>query len=202
VTRARTSAKARRAAPLSHEQRPREEPRGRAYPRPGKLILSAGALATAIASILALTGNVRSFFANAFFASAPEGKVKVMKIQDVVPMTFGDYIVEEHGKTRGLPSAQLHQRGQLVTYKVDTEGFAKNARLPVWLIVQDESSGRLTTIPENDIKVIHGTDCVCTDFAPTPHRGARYRIGVKIFPPGGTNASSAGADWIEAVGGA
>jgi hypothetical protein len=159
---AQPQATANRAPQRSRPRARKKEPREKSYlVSPTKVILSAGALASAIGSILALTGTVGSFFAD-----GPEGRVKVLNIQTVLAQTFGRYVIGEAGRASaasGFPAAQRRLHGQLITYTIETENFKKNARLPVRLLVREESSGRITPIPADPIRVIHGTDCGCSD---------------------------------------
>jgi hypothetical protein len=195
---AQPQATADRAPQRSRRRARKREPREKSYSvSPTKVILSAGALASAIGSILALTGTVGSFFAD-----GPEGKVRLLKIQNVLPQTFGQYVTEEGGRASAFPAAQRGLHGQLITYTVETENFKKNARLPVRLLVREESSGRITPIQADPIRARHGTDCGCSDWVPTPNPRARYRIGIKIFPPNGTEGSPLRQAWTGVVRGA
>jgi hypothetical protein len=146
---------------------------------PTRILLSLGGLAGAITAMLTLTGTVQSWF-----AAPPEGRVSELAIQRVTPLSFGEWRRHERAGTKDVPPNQLRLPGQMVTYNVDTVGYAKNTTLPVRLSLYDETTGRSTYVEGNEIRVVHGADCGCADWLETPHKGHRYAISIEIYPPG------------------
>ena len=152
--------------------------------RPLKLLLTAGALAGAIASIIGLTGTVQSYF-----NGPAEGSVRVLTIKSVNTLNYGEWRTHEHGGTKGVPAKQLGLPGWLISFDVNTSGFAKNTTLPVQLIRHDVSTHRSTNITGDPISVLNGADCGCTDWVLIPHVGHKYYVEIAIFPPGPINGS-------------
>jgi hypothetical protein len=66
--------------------------------RPPKLLLTAGALASALASIVGLTGTVQSYFND-----PAEGSVSLMTIKGVNTLTYGEWRSHEHGPNIRAP---------------------------------------------------------------------------------------------------
>jgi hypothetical protein len=151
---------------------------------PRQLILGAGALAGAISAILALTGTVQGWF-----RGAPEGSVSTLAIMGVQPLTYGEWRRHERAGNAGVPSKTRNLPGQMVTYNVDTAGYAKNTLLAVRLIRYDQSTGRSSPIEGNPIRVVNGPDCGCADWVRTPRRGHRYALEIEIYPPGPISGS-------------
>jgi hypothetical protein len=184
LTDAKRRSRVRPAPPRKRERTREDESTPKWYAHPRNAILSAGAVAGAVASILALTGSVR-----AMFAGGPEGKVKVLEIQDVTPLTYGGWVVHERGNRKDVPPEQVSLPGQLIAYRVVTEGFEKNSELPVRLILHNLSSGAFTAKDGDPIKVHEGTDCGCSDWLLIPRRGHRYKVEIQIYRPGGMDGS-------------
>jgi hypothetical protein len=178
VSRARSRARGRRVSRQAPSGAGEPEPR-RFRLSPTKLILSAGALAGALGSILALGGTVQGFLED-----PAEGSVEILKIQSVRPLTYGQWRIHEGGSTNGLPPQQRGLKGKLILYRVETAGFSKNTRLPVRYIVHDVTAQRTKVYTGDAIRVVAGNDCGCDDWVPTPRAQARYFVEIQIFPPG------------------
>ena len=146
---------------------------------PAKVLLSAGALAGAIGSILALTGTIESWF-----RSAPVGTVSMLSIQSSMPLTYGQWRTHGHAGTQGVPPGELKLPGRLVTYNVDTSGFRMNSRLPVRLIVYDQTAQTSSMVLADPIRVAFGNDCGCADWVRIPNAAHRYSIEIAVYPPG------------------
>ena len=126
-----------------------------------RLVLSAGALAGAVGAILAVTGTVGSWF------RTTEGHVSNIAIQSVEPLTYGEWRDHERAGRAGVSAADLRAPGRLITFNADTSGFGAHTRLPVRLIVHDESTSSSRTIDGDAIVIADDLDCGCADWVPT-----------------------------------
>jgi hypothetical protein len=145
----------------------------------GKLLLAAGALAGAIGSIIALSSTVA-----AWFNSGPEGTVKSLRIQNIRPLTYGEWRDHENASTRGVPAGQLSILGKLITFDIETSGYDENDELPVRIIVHDIARHHSHSVPTDPARVKAGKDCGCFDWVAIPPGRSRYYLEVAVFPPG------------------
>jgi hypothetical protein len=158
-----------------------DEPSGRRRIRlsPKQAVLTAGAIAGALASVIGLGTTVGSWF-----ESDPEGIVKSLKLQSVRPLTYGEWRSHEGVSNAGVPEDQLRQPGKLITYDIETRGYKENAELQVRIILHDATSSRSDTTRADPIKVKAGEDCGCFDWVAIPRTRHRYYLEVAVFPPG------------------
>jgi hypothetical protein len=159
---------------------PQPPPERRKRISPDKGVLAVGAIAGALLAIITLGDTVVSWF-----KSDPAGSVERMQLQAAMPLTYGEWRQREGVPNRGVPPDQLRVPGRLITYEVDTEGFAEGTQLPVRIIVHDITRHSSRTIEGDVIRVTpEGDDCGCADWVAAARGGARYYIEVAIYPPG------------------
>jgi hypothetical protein len=153
--------------------------RRRLLESPKRVVLTAGAVAGALGSIIAMGTTVQSWF-----DSGPPGTVQRLKLQSVKPLTYGEWRRHEGVPNRGVPPQQLRYPGKLITYDIDTKGYDGDTVLPVRIILHNVTQRRSRTIRADPIRVTAGDDCGCFDWIAVPPSRARYYLEVAVFPPG------------------
>ena len=143
------------------------------------MILTAGAIATALIAIVALGRTVLGWF-----GGGKQGNVRILKLEPLRPLTYGEWRSHEGITLAGVPKDQLAIPGKLITFDVDTVGYRSNTQLPVRIIVHDVTRHRSRTIAADPVTVTAGNDCGCFDWVAIPRGQARYYIEIAIFPSG------------------
>jgi hypothetical protein len=144
-----------------------------------KALLAAGALAGALSTIVALLVTMHSWLPH-----DPKGTVKRLRLQNVRPLTYGEWRDHERVPLTGVPKSQLRIQGKLITFDVETQGYKQHVVLPVRIIVHDVTHQRSRTIEADAIEVTAGDDCGCFEWVAVPNEGTRYYLEVAVFPPG------------------
>ena len=142
-------------------------------------MLALGALAAALGSILALAASLGGLFSG----SAP-GEVTMFQLQQLQPLSYGEWRQHEHVSNAGIAAAQLDTPGRLIAYDLDTAGFRSGSFLPVRIILHDVTHRRSTTIDGDPIEVKGHLDCGCFDWVAVPEGNVRYFVEVAVFGQG------------------
>jgi hypothetical protein len=158
---------------------------------PTQAVLLAGGVAAAIASIVGLGATVGSWF-----KGDPPGEISALRIERVVPLSYGQWRDHERAGRRGVPKAELATPGRMVTYAVATHGFHADDTLPVRIVVTDlTTQAPLSEVDADTVVGTRGEACGCADWVAIPRNGHRYAIEVQVFDPGDvTGQSPARAD--------
>jgi hypothetical protein len=148
---------------------------------PVRAVLTAGAVAGALGSIVALAVAVYHLIPR----PGPEGTVAI-KVLSTSPMTYGDWLKHENVRMPGVPAARLRTPGRFMLYDVSTDHFETGAVLPVRFHVNGEVT---RTFSGDPLEVTRGKTCGCKDWLPldwVPPRAARkpYTIDVEVNRPG------------------
>jgi hypothetical protein len=146
---------------------------------PGKAIITAGAVAAALGSIIALGTAV-----GGWFKSGPEGSVKSLRLQPLQTLTYEEWRQHEEVPVKGVPQPQRQILGKMISYDIETTGYRKNTELPVRVILHDKGHHRTKVFHADPVKVARGEDCGCFDWVAIPPGPGSYYIEVAIFRPG------------------
>jgi hypothetical protein len=151
---------------------------------PAQLVLAAGGLAAAVASIVGLGSTARGWF-----DSGPPGEIDSLKIRHVRSLTYGQWLDHEKpGASEGLPKAMLDVPGKMVNYDLVTHGFNADDKLRVRLIVNRAPDGTpLKTAEADPIRGSGARTCGCFDWVEVPRARTRYTIEVAVWEPGKTD---------------
>jgi hypothetical protein len=150
-------------------------------PAPVRAVLTVGAVAAALGSIVALTVALYHLIPR----PGPEGTVAI-RVLSTSPMTYGDWLKHENVRIPGLSAARQHTPGRFILYDVSTDHFKAGAVLPVRLAVDGPVTRSFTADP---LQVTHGKTCGCKDWVPldwVPAQAARngYTIEIEVNQPG------------------
>lgn len=169
----------RRKRSASGRPRPQPEPKSGAklQATPVRVVLTLGAIAAAIASVLSLPSTVGALFHH----DEPSATVTVSA---ATPMRYERFL-EISGRSLEGHEDQLKVRGAAVNYEVVTEHIKSGAEVPVHFTVvntsHDERPYTLDAVP----LTVHGPRrCGCVDFAPAPRSGDSYQVTVIVLAPG------------------
>jgi hypothetical protein len=139
-----------------------------------RIVLSAGGLAAAIGSVIALTTNVSSWFSN------PSGDIPVVAIEAITPIRYADFVHRDNPGERVSPKEALLQ-GKQITFSVETTGYPDGTRFPARLILHDLTSGGQEIWQLDPIVVKHARRCGCSDFFLPRYPKHRYYAELLIL---------------------
>ena len=170
--------------------RPRRGPEplaeAKAQVRPVRIVLTLGALAAAIGSILGLAPKVTALFHH----PPPNATVRVTA---ATPMRYGQYL-QTSGRSLRNHKDQLKVRGALIHYDIAANHVKSGADLPVRLkSVNGSEQERAYTIEAVPVTV-QGPRCGCEDFVPAPRAHDRYVATVAVYAPGSESGDEAMAE--------
>jgi hypothetical protein len=143
-----------------------------------KVLLSAGAAAGAVGSVLALGTTTADWL-----HGNPEGIVTKLRLEMVRPLTYREWLMREGVPATGVARSELRTPGRLVVYDLDTKGFEDKTTLPGRIVLHDVTH-HVSQTAEADLEVTDGESCGCADWIPVPRGRTRYYLEVAVFPPG------------------
>lgn len=148
-----------------------------------KGIIGAGALAAALASVIALGTTVLGWFGGG--SDAPQGRVDGLAVRiDVVPLTYREWRGRERVPTRGVAASQLQTQGLLVKYDMMASGYSESDELPVRISVYDHITGLNRSYEVDAVRVRSGDRCGCSDWVPVADTQHLNTVTVSVYPPG------------------
>lgn len=170
----------------------RQRTRGPAAPEakppvlPVRVLLTLGAIAAAIGSILALVPSVSALFAA---DPAPSARLSVSSVR---PMTYGQFLRLARRSTAGH-ERELAVRGAAVNYDVVTEHVPEGAEVPLQIeILNDTDPTEDPYTFDPTPLTVHGPRrCGCVDFVPAQQPGDRYAVTVVVLAPGAKDGDQA-----------
>jgi hypothetical protein len=153
---------------------------------PVRLMLTLGAVAAAIGSVLALVPAVSSLF-----AGDPEPSA-TLAVTSARPMRYEQYLRLARRSTVGHEQ-DLAVRGAAINYDVVTEHLAEGAEVPIHLEVLNDSDPAEAprTIVATPLTVSGPRRCGCVDFVPAQQPGDEYVVTVVVLPPGAGDGDQA-----------
>jgi hypothetical protein len=146
-------------------------------------MLGAGALAGALASVIAVGTTILGWFDGG--SENPEGRVERLVVDvAVVPLTYRQWRVREGVPIAGVRASQLRAKGLLVEYDMMTSGYDDDDELPVELTVYDLDTGENKRYEADPVRVRSGDSCGCSDWVPVTSLKHRNTVTVRVYPPG------------------
>jgi hypothetical protein len=150
---------------------------------PLRVLLTAGAVAGALGSILGLPPAVRALF------SHPKPMLH-LTMRSARTMTFGQSRHELNGTSKGYDKRIVALHGALISYDVVAKHFHNGDKLPRRLTVRNVTHGGLRTVPTVPLTVTSVTSCGCATWVPAPRRGDQYEVALAIYAPGTVGTDS------------
>jgi hypothetical protein len=152
---------------------------------PVKVLLTAGAAAGAIGSILGLPPTVRALFPH---HPAP---IVNLKMRSAEPMTFGQSRDVVLGRRQSYSKADQALHGALITYKLSTQHYKKGTQLPMQWTVTDLETHQVRRLAAVTMTVEGERVCICHRWVPALNKGHRYQARLGVYAPGGLGSDNA-----------
>jgi len=145
-----------------------------------QLVLAAGALVAAVASIVGFGADVASWL-----DGPPPGKVSKLAVQPVESMTYGAALERAHrGAAASVPASWRRRPGKLIPFHLDTSRLTTKDVLPVRIVLHDLTHGTSRTFTGQSVIGGDGDSCGCWKWVPVARGRTHYRAEVRIYEPG------------------
>jgi hypothetical protein len=162
--------------------------------RPIALLLQAGAIAGAIASISGIVFGVVHAVNRGHSGGRPAapqpGQVHLaVPRSGVHRLTYAQYLKANGFDTKYAPPDQVDDVGVTVDYELSAPGYARGAEIPVlFRVFRIQPGGYASFVDElrDTAKLeVDSDSCTCTStFIQIPRQKALYHIEVQVFRPG------------------
>ena len=160
--------------------------------RPVGLLIKAGSVAAALASIFGLVvlfvpslNPADGGGGNSVSTVLEDGsKIKLSVEQDVERMTFGRWLQLETGSSEGATPEEKTLPGVDVHYTAEFPAYAKGSPFRVRFTLKDQTNATKHRHVTKARLNVDRDACRCAEFVPVPTGPLSYRVLVELYRPG------------------